>query len=492
MSELPQAILSNRLYIPEDLVRDYHRDQYTYRIKNLRTEEIEEIETFKATKGWVGFSRGDMGKIQRVFGKDFQIDDQRAMVPHGLPLKFKATLRPDQQRVLTDWMKYGYGMATAKPRWGKTIWAIALMVILRQKTLVITHETDLLKQFDEELREHTNISELEKLYGFRMSGFVDKYSDVFPIVTLASWQKLNEEAADEAVRKNRDAFGLVIVDECQYSAAPQYFNLLSSFNPYWRLPVTATPKRKDGTHVVIFDALGPVTAEGETDSLPVKVRIVWTDHMVKDFSNWNTMQSRIAKDDKRNYLIASRVAAAFKAGRSQVVTSDKPAHGKVLRQIISGLIPGQRVDIIFGDNPDEKTLVRERAKNRITRVTVASNKIIQAGWNIKPWDTLHNTMILANEENWFQRVNRICTPCDICPGVDDSKCMSEGFCEKFFPEAHVYADKGHPAIHGSLSTMNRVHTKEPKKFTVIHERTTERLNSNDDPTVRAKKWGVKL
>ena len=64
------AKLSNRLYVPTNLVEDWHSEEYMYMLENGRdpvTKEpiIDEVRTFKdfSKRGYVGFHRGDLGKI---------------------------------------------------------------------------------------------------------------------------------------------------------------------------------------------------------------------------------------------------------------------------------------------------------------------------------------------------------------------------------------------------------------------------------------------
>lgn len=479
MTELPKAFLKHRLFVPESVVTDEDCDQFTYEVPAYESQDLVTIRTYKSFIGYVGFARGDLGKLERIFGDRVDIQDERASVPHGFKdLRFTAKLRPDQEAVWDQWRKGQYGLIKAGPRFGKTVVCIYMLTKLKQRTIVLAHESGILQQFEDSMRKFTNINGLEEEAGVPLCGQLRNYDDVFPILTCSTWQMLNQPGAKDALVANRDAFGLMFIDEAHACAAPCFSRIVSNFNPRYRVPVTATEKRKDGYDVVVSDVAGPVMAEGSTEQLSVEVSIVWTGHTIKGFGNWNDLLSQLTEDPERNDLIVEWILKDAGDGHSVLVITDRRAHAKALEGLLAAADPDLGVDILIGGSP--KTAIRDRARSGATQVVIASPKIVQLGWDVVKWSSIHNTLPMNNEQNYLQRVSRVRTPCEGCPGPQDPRCGTQ--CEKKRPVARIFADPGHGVTHSCLNTMNKVHRK--LGFEVVNIP----AKSKSSATTRAKSW----
>ncbi len=484
MTEKPKAYLANRLYVPEHLVTKSHEKAYTYWFGPEQSDNEEDYEVIKTYRqfrsGWYGFARGNLDKIKEVFGEDFEFDDQRALVPHGYDLQFTGDLRPEQQEVWLEWARRGWGMIEAPPRWGKTVFMVWMLTKLKQRSLVLAQEWSLLEQFEEDLRRFTNIDQLErdsiKKYGReagRLVGFGKKDpSHVFPLVTLTSWQTYDSNL--DVLRANRDAWGAVFVDEAHSAAAPCFLRVVNTTNSYYRIPVTATPERKDGHEVAIFDIAGTVTAVGKTEQLPVHVKVVRTGIKIPYMAGanhnnhrmfWLKMRRFLSKHEQRNKLIVQRVLADVSAGRKVLLVSDLIPHLKALQAMLieeakkSRQTKRMRTALLIGEVKGQaRKALRHDAKNGKIDVVLAYSKIVQLGWNVPPWSSLHNVLPMSNEPNWYQRISRIRTPCAKCPGVNDSTCLSRGVCGKQQPVCHIYVDDS-KMLESCLRTQQRVHSR---------------------------------
>jgi superfamily II DNA or RNA helicase len=483
MSDLPVVILKNRLYIPKELVTDADLNAFTYTLTDYASQEPVIVRTYKPFANLYGFARGDMGKIQKLFGSRFEIQDERAMVPHGYQLKFTGKLRAEQERIWVKWLESKYGLVKCPPRWGKTIFMTYALTKLRQRAIVLAHESGILQQFEDAVRKFTNINELEEEHGVKLCGQLKKYEDVFPIITFSTWQMFNQPNAAAALKANRNAFGLMFIDEAHACAAPCFSKVVSNFNPQYRLPVTATDKRKDGFDVVVSDIAGPVVAVGTTEQLPVLITVIWTKYEVKHFADWNGLWNQLVKNEPRNQLIARQVVQDVADGHSCVVFTDRRQHAYELKKKIVEANPEleYEIDILIGGSP--KTEIRDRARSGECKIVIASPKIVQLGWDVPRWSAIHNTLPMANEQNWYQRLSRVRTPCEGCPGPGEPGCLEKGTCQKLRPVARIYADLGNKVTFSCLAVMNRVHTK--LDFEIKHIK-PPRLNPVG--TTRAKKW----
>jgi superfamily II DNA or RNA helicase len=208
------VVLSNKLWVPRGLVEPQFFKPFCYRIFDAYTQTDFEVETFDEEIDRYGFARGDIGKVHEVFGSAFQIEDQRASVPIGYPLRFTGTLRDDQERAVTEWIDAGYGVLESPPRSGKTVMMVALMCRLRQRTMMLAHLEDLCHQLEDTVRKFTNINELEDRYGQKLCGVLQEWTDFYPILTLSTYQCFAvSNRGREVIRSRRDDFGLVMVDE---------------------------------------------------------------------------------------------------------------------------------------------------------------------------------------------------------------------------------------------------------------------------------------
>lgn len=438
---MDKAILDNRLYVPSEYVTRRQRDAYTYYLTDPENDEELVVENFRDFGDFVGFSRGDLDKAYKVF-KDLEVEDRRAMVPWDskYKLKFRGKLRTEQKRLYHEWIEHGYGIVQAPPRFGKTIWTVHLVTRLRQRTLILVHRIDLANQWLHEFREFTNISELEEEHGEQLVGIWDK-SGHFPIVTISTYQSfLPHNAGSAELKKMADMYGLVAVDECHTANAAGYARVLNRTNPEFRLGITATPyKSKDQLHVITHDTIGPVVTKGTEEALPVKYQLVDTGTWVKNYPMWSQYINFLAKDDNRNDLIAHWVIQDVSKGHYVLVTTDRNQHTRVLKERIlekdDSLIG--KVEILNGDVPKRKREpLRERCRTGEIKVLIAMNSIVQLGYNVPRWSSLHNTMPMTNPENWYQRISRIRTP------YSDKEARSYGEHEKPYPVCRVYVDKG--------------------------------------------------
>ena len=84
----------------------------------------------------------------------------------------------------------------------------------------------------------------------------------------------------------KDAWDIVIVDECQHCAGSptrvtQFYKVVSSLSARYKIGLTATPKRADGLHQSMFTLLGPIMHTVDKSAVahttcPVKVEVIST------------------------------------------------------------------------------------------------------------------------------------------------------------------------------------------------------------------------
>src|SRR5579885_84110 len=258
------CILSNRLFVPKELVTDEMREAYRYEwvtdehphltgkvrrgwgvAKDAATDQwwakhqtgmwkegpfdtkgeaeaaikipptlIRKVtQTYKESTHVVSFARGDMGKVQRYFGH-LPIVDERVEKPLLHDVRFTGRLYEEQQRVIDEWFRLGYGMIRCPPAFGKTVSLVNAVCRLRQNTLILVHLRDLRQQWLDTFLDpnFTNIAELEEQSGERIAGILGEDEEdngepvIYPITITTYHAFLSTDQRKRLMQFNRDSF----------------------------------------------------------------------------------------------------------------------------------------------------------------------------------------------------------------------------------------------------------------------------------------------
>jgi len=424
-TELPKAILRERLYVPTDYVTPAMRDAWTYVVPDPESDDPNDkikVQLYKEFNDGkiIGFCRGDLGKIRRIFKKSgIKIKDRRVCPPMTHPITMKTKLfSPEtdsqgrnQQKVSSDWRKKGYGQIHSPARSGKTVMSTDIICRSGAKTLILTHQKDILDQFERTIREHTDVEDLEKMAGIPLVGRLDKHGwekiNELDIV-LSSWQIWWHPSKRHFLKKHRDSFGMVLVDESHLSQAECYSYVVNSFNSKYRCGNTATPVKSNELHVIIENILGPVVAVGSSKQLSCSVEYIHTNFVVKSFpkGKWTTMISRLVKDVDRNNLIVNEAVEDVKKGRYVLITTERTKHAKKLAEMLN--LKGVEAIHVVGSTAARDT-VWEKARKGEVKVVVAMRRITRLGIDVPLWDTFYNIIPTSDPYNYYQEISRVRT-----------------------------------------------------------------------------------
>lgn len=441
-----QAVISDYLWVPRSAIEPHHLQAFSYRLVDPYTQQPYQLDTFTEEFDQYRFPRGNLAKLQQVFD-GFEFDDQRVSVPFSHKLRFTGSLYDEQKELVKKWLSRGFGLIQAPPRSGKTVMMTALMCKLRQRTMMLAHLEDLCHQLEETIRKFTNINELEEECGEKLVGVLQEWDDFFPIATLTTYQCLAVSPVGRRVLKERrNDFGLIMCDEVHRAKTDYYRGVIETTTAAYRCGVTATPVRKDGLHVVVADTLGPVVAVGKGEQLPVRYTWEQTDFHVRPFQNWTTLWNRLTASKTRDKKIALRVVQDVQDGHFVLVTTERLAHLDALKLAIQKIDPDITVGLLSSRTKDREGF-RAGAKRGDYQVVIAMSKIVELGYNIPRWSCFHNTLPMANRQNWYQRISRIRTPMEPAFKGDDW--------EKPEPLARIWVDEGHPAIYAYRNIVKK-------------------------------------
>ncbi len=419
----PKALLREKLYVPCEYVNGKHLKAWTYLVPDPESEDEDdkiELQLYKDLGRVYAFCSGDVVKVHKHFSSpDFELIDKRVApeMEHIISMT-SALYTPEtdpqdadrnQQEVADEWIKHGYGQIKAAARFGKTITISNIMCRLGVKTLILSHQWDILAQFEKTIREHTDIEDVEKMAGKKLVARLDKWDwdklGELEIV-LSSWQAWWHHSKRRYLKKYRDQFGLVLVDESHLSSPPCYSKVVNAFNSKYRCGNTATPFKLNELHVIIENIIGPVVTEGISKQMKCAVEYVHTDIEVEKFDRWATLLSRLVGNEARNQLIVDTAVSDASNNRHILITTDRVGHAKDLAARINS--KGVKAIAVTGDTTERDGLW-DKARSGEVQIVVAMRRITRLGIDVPVWDTFYNTLPTSNPYNYYQELSRIRT-----------------------------------------------------------------------------------
>lgn len=212
---------------------------------------------------------------------------------------------------------------------GKTQCGLEIIARLGVRTLWLTHTHDLLTQSMERAKSCLNLP--AGALGTITAGKVN----IGTHITFATVQTL----AKLDLSAYKDMFGAVLVDECQHCAGSptrvsQFYKVVSSISVWYKIGLTATPKRADGLQASMFAILGPklheVTREQVAhNTCPIRVQTIETGYMPEYDAilqgdgtiDYNRLIDNLIHDDARFGVVWSAIAGLYHAGAVMVLAN---------------------------------------------------------------------------------------------------------------------------------------------------------------------------
>lgn len=350
-----------------------------------------------------GFVNQALHLCEQVTGTRPQVIDNRQRLPE-IDLTFHGTLRPYQQEAVEAVTKHSFGVLEAGTGSGKTVMALDIIAQRRQPTLIIVHNKELLYQWKERIVQFLDIEAGQAGDG--------KY-DIQPITV----------AIVNTARKHLDSlppqFGQIIVDECHRVPASLFTDVVSSFDCYFTLGLSATAfRREDGMTQLIYTYMGDLIHTVNPKVLEESGAVVHPDFTQKptEFKfafrgDYSKLIKSLAKNDQRNTLIAQDVADIVKEGHkgTVLIVSDRVAHCEILQQklqendvesvLLTGRVPA-----------DERSRIVENVQKGTVRVLISTIQLIGEGFDCPGLNTLVLSTPIKFEGRLLQVAGRIMRP----------------------------------------------------------------------------------
>lgn len=391
-------------------------------------------------------------------------------------------LRNYQDVIFTQAGDKEEGVVVAPTGAGKTIIGMELIERKQQKTLILVHTKELLKQW---------VGEVEKFFGFTPGLVNDKQADVSKPITVAMIQS----GYSDLDKLQADKFGLTLVDECHHVPAQTFARVLDAIPSHFRYGLSATPKRSDGLEKMLFNRIGPVISqiskdlvEKEGGIVPAKVTVIktgikptysgikrYTDKKTKQVherkvvdkpvgGKWGDYLTALTQNEARNQFIANTGLKSSKVVPTLILV-DRIEHAEAIYERSGGLL-------LHGKMKDaERDAAMQAALS--APLTIGTTGLLGEGINVSGWGNLILGSPISGDNRLLQAIGRVIRTSDgktcgyITDLVDDCRLAYSSlnkrlaiYAERRYPVSTVEIDVGSTPILEKKLDLTAIREKE--------------------------------
>lgn len=316
-------------------------------------------------------------------------------VGEPIEVTFKWNLRGEQTDAVKSLLAHSNGTLHATTAFGKTVAGIALIADRKVNTLILVHTKALLDQWRERLESFLDFNIIEPIQPkgrgrkkkFKKFGALSSTeNNLNGKIDIALIQSCLEE---EGVKPFVKDYGMVIVDECHHISAVNYEQVLRAVNARYVYGLTATPKRKDGHHPIIFMQCGSIRYASdakqqlETQNFQRILLPRFTSYRAvsNEKKNFSRIVAEIAENETRNQLIVNDVKTALAEGRTPLILSNLTTHINTLTELCHPLCDNI-IRLVGSESEKTKRETMERLKAMPSNeplLVIATGKYIGKG-----------------------------------------------------------------------------------------------------------------
>lgn len=329
-------------------------------------------------------------------------------VGEPIEVAFKGNLRAEQTDAVKSLLVHSNGTLHATTAFGKTVAGIALIADRKVNTLILVHTKALLDQWRERLESFLDFNIIEPVQPkgrgrkkkFKKFGALSSTeNNLNGKIDIALIQSCLEE---DGVKPFVKDYGMVIVDECHHISAVNYEQVLRTVNARYVYGLTATPKRKDGHHPIIFMQCGTIRyasdakQQQETQNFQRILLPRFTSYreVSNEKKNFSRIVAEIAENETRNQLIVDDVKTALAEGRTPLILSNLTTHINTLTELCHPLC-NNIIRLVGSESEKTKRATMERLKETPPDeplLVIATGKYIGEGFDLPRLDSLFLTL----------------------------------------------------------------------------------------------------
>lgn len=236
-------------------------------------------------------------------------------------------LRPYQETAIANALQLKKAILVAGCGAGKTVMGMEIIKRLSTSTVIIVHTKDLLEQW---------YSIIKKYIGVEPAVFSGTQNKVGQITLVMSQKLSNGTFAPDTYAELVNP-GLLIIDECHI----RHYQHAHRFNCEYKIGLTATPERADGTAKFVNWAFGKQIIAATHDELVANSYRIEPNYKsietsfsypYLDRSDYNKMLRALVNDPDRNSLIIDNVEIAVNENRHCLVLTGVKRHAEALAE----------------------------------------------------------------------------------------------------------------------------------------------------------------
>ena len=382
-----KAVLSNRIYLSVNKEQTNHLErELTYTIApRIPSDPPIVFKTFRYVRE--GLVSIPMGR-EDLIPSDYEVVDKRVVNEIEHP-DFKFDLRPSQKAVYDE--VQDNSIINAWVSWGKTFTGLAIAGKLGQKTLVVTHTTNLRNQWEKEVK---------KCFGYTAGRIGSGMFNIDAPIVCGNIQTLYRRM--DEIKKE---FGTLILDEMHHVSSPTFTRIVDEMPCRYKIGLTGTLERKDGRHVVFRDYFGNnVMKPPKENYLTPKVDILKLEIRFLDgsYTPWAERINHLTMDAEYVHggaMIAARYAAE---GHKVLVVSDRVKFLKNCAALVGDSAVSITGDMDFAER--ERTM--QKIKNE-KKILFGTQAIFSEGISINELSCLVLGTPVNNDPLLTQLIGRI-------------------------------------------------------------------------------------
>ena len=382
-----KAVLSNRIYLSVNKEQTNQLErELTYTIApRIPSDPPIVFKTFRYVRE--GLVSIPMGR-EDLIPSDYEIVDKRVVNEIEHP-EFKFDLRPSQKAVYDE--VQDSSIINAWVSWGKTFTGLAIAGKLGQKTLVVTHTTNLRNQWEKEVK---------KCFGYTAGRIGSGMFNIDAPIVCGNIQTLYRRMDD--IKKE---FGTLILDEMHHVSSPTFTRIVDEMPCRYKIGLTGTLERKDGRHVVFRDYFGDnVMKPPKENYLVPKIDILKTEIRFLDgsYTPWAERINHLTMDAEYVHGVAATAARYAAEGHKVLVVSDRVKFLKSCAALVGDKAVSITGDMDFAER--ERTM--EKIKNE-KQILFGTQSIFSEGISINELSCLVLGTPVNNDPLLTQLIGRI-------------------------------------------------------------------------------------
>lgn len=365
----------------------------------------ETLAFYDETEAAMVLPRGFGPELSRLLGPNVEWIENRHVLPE-IKLSFSGTLRDYQQEAVAALLERTQGVLEASTGAGKTVMALSIIAARKQPALILVHNVELMRQWQERIRQFLGVEAGQVGAG---------KCDVKP-VTVGIVNSVRSRL-DELVQH----FGHIVVDECHRCPSTMFTECVRGFDAKFLLGLSATPYRRDGLTSAIGFYIGPVLHRVDPARLrdigavlrpEIVARETRFDFGGNASEDYQAMLTALALDQTRNEQIAVDVQSEVARGTgTALVVSDRVAHLEALSAVLARR--GENMVLLTGATPKkQRAAIVERLARGDVRVLGSTVQLIGEGFDAPGLSSLFLTTPIKFTGRVLQVVGRVLRPKD--------------------------------------------------------------------------------